>query len=70
MEARGAGSFPIVVSLETPDGQLVVRTGELQVRSSAVSAFTLMATAGGALFLVGAWARRAITRRTKSDPNA
>ncbi len=70
VEARGAGSFPIVVSLETPDGGAIVGTGEVQVRSSAVSAVTLMATAGGALFLVGAWARRAISRRTKTTSSA
>ena len=69
VEARGAGSFPIAVKLLTPDGQSVVGTGEIQVRSSAVSALTLMATGGGALFLVGAWARRAISRRTKPASN-
>ncbi|MFY9588512.1 MAG: DUF6049 family protein, partial [Actinomycetota bacterium] len=69
VEARGAGSFPIAVNLETPDGQALVGTGEVQVRSSAVSSVTLMATAGGALFLVVAWARRAIARRTKPTPN-
>jgi hypothetical protein len=29
-----------------------------------------MATAGGALFLVVAWARRAVSRRTKTASNA
>jgi hypothetical protein len=69
VEARGAGSFPIAVRVQTPDGQSTVQTGELQVRSSAVSAVTLMATAGGALFLVVAWARRAVSRRAKQAPN-
>lgn len=70
VEARGAGSFPIAVNLKAPDGQAIVGTGEVQVRSSAVSAVTLMATAGGALFLVVAWARRAISRRSKPAANA
>ena len=69
VEARGAGSFPIMVTLQTPDGESTVGTGDVQVRSSAVSAVTLMATAGGALFLVVAWARRAVSRRTKQAPN-
>lgn len=66
IEARAAGSFPITVRVETPDGREVIGTGQVQVRSSAVSAVTLMATAGGALFLVGAWARRALSRRPKA----
>ncbi len=69
VEARGAGSFPIAVRLQTPDGQSTVGTGEVQVRSSAVSAVTLMATAGGALFLLVAWARRAVSRRAKQAAN-
>ena len=70
IEARTAGSFPITVRVETPDGRDLIRTGQVQVRSSAVSAVTLMATAGGALFLVGAWARRALSRRPKPDASA
>lgn len=64
---RTAGSFPIAVVLETPDGSgRAIGTGQVLVRSTAVSAVTLMATAGGALFLLGAWARRAWARRTKT----
>jgi hypothetical protein len=70
IEARSAGTFPIDVRLETPDGQNLVATGQVQVRSSAVSAVTLMATAGGALFLVGAWARRVLSRRRKRAASA
>lgn len=67
--ARAAGSFPVVVRVETVDGDLV-GTGQIQVNSSAVSAVTFMATAGGALFLAGAWARRAWSRRRKPPANA
>lgn len=63
LEARAAGSFPIVVNLETPDGEDVIGTGQVIVRSTAVSAVTLMVISGGALFLLGAWVRRALTRR-------
>jgi uncharacterized protein DUF6049 len=70
LEARAAGSFPVDVKLETVEGRDVIGTGQIIVRSSAVSAVTFMATAGGALFLVGAWARRALSRRTKRDATA
>ena len=69
LEARAAGSFPIAVLLETREGDLV-GNGQILVRSSAVSAVTFMATAGGALFLAGAWARRAWTRRPKRSASA
>lgn len=70
LEARAAGSFPVEVRLETPRGDEVIGSGQILVRSSAVSAVTFMATAGGALFLVGAWARRAMSRRPKRGSNA
>jgi hypothetical protein len=65
LQARAAGSFPISVVLETPGGERAIGTGQVLVRSTAVSAVTLMATAGGAIFLLGAWARRAWARRAK-----
>ena len=67
--ARAAGSFPVVVRLESTSGD-AVGSGQIQVNSSAVSAVTFMATAGGALFLAGAWARRSWSRRRKTAPNA
>jgi uncharacterized protein DUF6049 len=70
LEARAAGSFPVAVRVETVDGRDLIGTGQILVRSSAVSAVTFMATAGGALFLVGAWARRALSRRNKRDATA
>jgi hypothetical protein len=65
LEAKAAGSFPLAVRLETPDGKDVIGSGQILIRSSAVSAVTFMATAGGALFLAVAWARRALSRRAK-----
>jgi uncharacterized protein DUF6049 len=70
LEAKAAGSFPLTVRVETYDGKDLVGTGQILVRSSAVSAVTFMATAGGALFLAVAWARRALTRRAKRDTAA
>jgi hypothetical protein len=70
LEARAAGSFPVTVRLETPDGHDLVGSGQILVRSTAVSAVTLMATAGGALFLLVAWMRRALSRRPKTGSTA
>jgi hypothetical protein len=64
VQARTAGSFPATVVLETPDGSRVIGRGQVVVRSTAVSALTLAATGGGAIFLLGAWARRARARRS------
>ena len=67
LEARAAGSFPIEVRIESPDGEFRIGTGQLLVRSTAVSAVAFAATAGGVLFLLGAWGRRAFVKRTKDD---
>jgi hypothetical protein len=65
LEARAAGSFPIEVRIESPDGEFRIGTGQLLVRSTAVSAVAFAATAGGVVFLLGAWGRRAFVKRTK-----
>jgi hypothetical protein len=70
LKGKAAGSFPLIVRLETPDGKDAVGTGQILVRSSAVSAVTFMATAGGALFLAVAWARRAMSRRAERSATA
>ncbi|MGH2793698.1 MAG: DUF6049 family protein [Actinomycetota bacterium] len=62
LEARAAGSFPIEVKIESPDGEFRIGTGQLLVRSTAVSAVAFAATAGGVLFLLGAWGRRFVKR--------
>jgi hypothetical protein len=69
VDPRAAGSFPVSVVLATPDGRDEIGSGRLLVRSTAVSAVAFAATAGGALFLLGAWARRAFVRRPKTEAN-
>ncbi len=69
LEARAAGSFPISVVLSTPDGRDEIGSGTLVVRSTTVSGVAFAATAGGALFLLVAWGRRAFVRRPKAKPN-
>jgi hypothetical protein len=63
--ARAAGSFPLDVRLETPDGVRLIGRGSVILRSSAVSAVALLVVAGSTLFLLLAWARRS-RKRTKA----
>ena len=63
--ARAAGSFPLDVRLETPDGTRLIGRGSVILRSSAVSAVALLVVAGSTVFLLLAWARRT-RRRTQA----
>ena len=63
--ARAAGSFPLDVRLETPDGIRLIGRGSVILRSSAVSAVALLVVAGSTVFLLLAWARRT-RKRTKA----
>src|SRR5438874_879040 len=67
--ARAAGSFPLDVRLETPDGVHLIARGSVILRSSAVSTVALLVVAGSTLFLLLAWARRT-RRRTKAAARA
>jgi hypothetical protein len=61
--ARAAGSFPLDVRLETPDGDRLIARGSVTLRSSAVSTVALLVVAGSTLFLLLAWGRRSRRRR-------
>jgi hypothetical protein len=63
--ARAAGSFPLDVRLETPDGERLIARGSVVLRSTAVSTVALLVVGGSALFLFLAWARRT-RKRTKA----
>jgi uncharacterized protein DUF6049 len=67
--ARAAGSFPLDVRLETPDGVRLIGRGSVILRSSAVSAVALLVVAGSTFFLLLAWARRS-HKRTKAAAGA
>ena len=67
--ARAAGSFPLDVRLQTPDGGRLIARGSVVLRSSAVSTVALLVVAGSALFLFLAWARRT-RKRTKAAARA
>ncbi len=65
-ETRVTGSFPVTVRILTPDGTSTVGEGQLVVRSTAVSAFTLLVIGGGLLVLLASWGRRSLKTRKAS----
>jgi len=67
--ARAAGSFPLDVRLETPDGVRLIGRGSVILRSSAVSAVALLVVAGSAVFWRLPWGRRT-RKRTKAAAGA
>jgi hypothetical protein len=67
-ETRVTGSFPLTVLLQTPDGSDTVGEGIIIVRSTAVSAVTLLLTGGGVLVLFVTWARRVFRARKQPAP--
>jgi hypothetical protein len=69
VQARAAGSFPLDVRLETPDGAHLIARGRVVLRSSAVSAVALLVVGGSAVFLLLAWARRS-RRRSRATGRA
>jgi len=63
VEARSTGSYPIRVTLETPDGEAIVGSGRLILRSTAVSRVALIFVVGGGAFLLLASALRSFRGR-------
>ncbi|MEA2826123.1 MAG: hypothetical protein QOG43_562 [Actinomycetota bacterium] len=61
--ARTSGAFPIRITLESPDGDLIVGRARLTVRSTATSGVGLMISVGAALFLAVWWGRHALKGR-------
>jgi len=57
--ARTSGAFPIRITLESPDGRMVVGRARLTVRSTATSGVGLGISVGAALFLALWWGRHA-----------
>ena len=57
--ARTSGAFPIRITLESPDGNLLVGRARLTVRSTAASGVGLGISVGAALFLALWWGRHA-----------
>ena len=61
--ARASGAFPIRITLESPDGHLVVGRARITVRSTAASGASLVVALGAATFLAVWWGRNAVKGR-------
>jgi hypothetical protein len=57
VRTRASGAFPFEVEITSPDGELVIASAHLSVRSTAVSGVGLVLSAGAGLFLIIWWAR-------------
>jgi hypothetical protein len=63
VQARTSGAFPLRVTLESPDGRLILSTSRFTVRSTAASGLGVILSVGAGLVLLGWWARSVRTRR-------
>jgi hypothetical protein len=61
--ARTSGAFPIRITLESPDGNLVVGRGRITIRSTAASGVSVIVALGAAIFLAVWWGRNAMKGR-------
>ena len=61
--ARASGAFPVSITLEAPDGHLVVGRARITVRSTAASGASLVVAMGAATFLAVWWGRNAMKGR-------
>ena len=63
VRARTSGSFPLRVSLVSPDGALVLGTSRFTVRSTAASGVGVVLSAGAGSFLLLWWGRHLVRGR-------
>jgi len=61
--SRTSGAFPVRITLESPDGNLMIGQARLTVRSTAASGAGLVVSIGAAAFLALWWGRHALRGR-------
>ncbi len=61
--SRTSGAFPLRITLESPDGNLVIGQARLTVRSTAASNISLIVSIGAAGFLAVWWGRHSLRGR-------
>jgi hypothetical protein len=61
--ARTSGAFPLVVTMQSPDGSLIVGHTRLTVRSTAASGVGLLLSAAAGIFLLVWWGRHVLRGR-------
>jgi hypothetical protein len=55
VESRTTGAFPLVITVTSPDGALLVNSSELTIRSTVVSGVGAILTVGAGIFLLVWW---------------
>jgi hypothetical protein len=60
---RASGAFPLLVTMQSPDGSLVVSHTQITVRSTAASGIGLLLSAAAGLFLLLWWGRHVLHGR-------
>lgn len=69
VHAKGSGSFPVRVTVRSPDGELLIAESRFTVRSTAVSGVGVALSVGAMLFIVVWWASHLRSRpRRRSEP--
>lgn len=68
VEARASGTFPVLVTVSSPDGKLDLQRARYTVRSSAVSGVGLVLTISAGLFLAAWWLTHWRRSRRASTP--
>jgi hypothetical protein len=65
VQARTSGAFPLRVTLESPDGRLVLSTSRFTVRSTAASGVGVILSIGAGWVLLVWWIRHGLRRRRR-----
>jgi hypothetical protein len=63
VEARTSGAFPLLVSLQSPDGSTVVTESSFTVRSTAFSGVGVVLSVGAGAVLLAWWGRHLVRGR-------
>ena len=63
VQTRASGAFPLLVTLQSPDGSLIVSHTQITVRSTAASGVGLLLSGAAGLFLLIWWGRHALHGR-------
>jgi hypothetical protein len=70
VRSRTSGTFPLLMSVHSADGSLLIAEGRFKVRSTVVSSVGLALAIGAGVFLVGWWALHILRRRRRRRPAA
>lgn len=66
---ESSGTFPLTVTLTSPDTETTLAHREVIVRSTAVNTVALVLTSAAALFLIAWYGRRFLLRRRSGNPH-